>query len=81
MATTADDLKAEFKTRFPTLEVVCERFLGLRDKYGIYKKYAAGEIPFSAFKAIKSQSAPLLVDVNDLAIYIDSQSKLARESR
>jgi hypothetical protein len=75
---TAKDLKEEFNTRFPKLEEVAERFLGITDKADIYRKFNQGKIPFPVFKAFKSQKAPLLVDVVDLAKYLDQQALDAR---
>jgi hypothetical protein len=74
---TADDLKSEFNTRFPKLEDVAGRFLGMTDKTDIYRKFNQGKIPFPAFRAFKSQKAPLLVDVVALAQYLDQQAKYA----
>ena len=76
---TADDLKKEFNTRFPKLEDVAERFLGITDKADVYRKYSQGKIPFPAFRAFKSQKAPILVDVVALAQYLDSQAIIAEE--
>ena len=78
---TAEDLKKEFGTRFPRLEMVTEKFLGLTDKRTIYRDYEKGKIPFPAFKMTKSAKAPFLVDVFELAKYVDQQALSAKESR
>ncbi|CAB4202726.1 Transcription regulator PrtN [uncultured Caudovirales phage] len=76
---TANDLKDEFNTRFPKLEDVAAKFLGITDKVDIYRKYNQGKIPFPAFRAFKSQKAPILVDVIALANYLDEQALIADE--
>ena len=83
MSETADDLKKEFNTRFPKLDVVAARFFELEDKAVIKKNALKGQFPFPVFRAnrtgIKSQSSPYLVDVEDLAKYLDEQAMIARE--
>lgn len=75
-----DDLKQEFKTRYPTLEVVAEKFLG-KNKREAYRDFHAGKIPFPAFKLVKSQKAPLIVDINHLAKYLDQCAITAQEQQ
>ncbi len=67
---TANDLKEEFGTRFPTLDQVAEKYLGLEHQQ-VLQRVASGQLPFECFKIVKSQKAPWLVDVVKLAKYID----------
>ena len=79
---TAEDLKKEFGTRFPRLDVVAERFFDLEDKAVIKLNAQKGQFPFPVFRTnrngVKSQSSPYLVDVDDLAKYLDEQALIAR---
>jgi hypothetical protein len=76
--TTANDLKKEFNCRFAPLELVADKILGIGEKEA-RKKYYQKELPFPAFFAFKSQRAKILVDVHDLADYLDKQALIARE--
>ncbi len=68
---TAKDLQQEFGTRFPTLDKVAEKYLGLSHEV-LSRKIASDDIPFEYFKMTKSNKAPWLVDVVKLGDYIDN---------
>ena len=68
--TTADDLKIEFSARFIELNQVTAKYLGWSEDF-TRDQANKGLIPFRTFKAVKSNKAPWLVDVIDLANYLD----------
>jgi hypothetical protein len=76
---TVDDLKAEFGTRFPLLEIVAKKYLGFNDVACVNKKAASGDLPFPAFK-LGSNKSPWLVDIRHFAEYIDRQAIDAMQS-
>lgn len=83
MSTASDDLKNEFGTRYPLLENVSKKFLGIEDRATIYKEYEKGNLPFPAFrmslKGRKRNTSPLVVDVNDLAESLENLSSSVKE--
>jgi hypothetical protein len=70
--TTADDLKLEFNARFIDLKQVTAKYLGWSEDF-TRDQANKGLIPFRTFKAVKSNKAPWLVDVIDLANYMEKQ--------
>jgi hypothetical protein len=69
MMNTAEDLKKEFNARYVHLKQVTEKYLGWTEDY-TRDQASKGLVPFRTFKAIKSHKAPWLVDVIDLAEYM-----------
>lgn len=69
---TVDDLKKEFNARFIELKQVTEKYLGWSEAF-TRDQASRGLVPFRTFKAIKSNKAPWLVDVIDLANYMEKQ--------
>ena len=61
------------------LEDVAERYLGL-DRKAARAKAAKGELPFAAYRA-PSQKSPWLVNVADLAAWIDRERERAERDR
>lgn len=71
---TAECLREEFGTLYPKVARVANEYMGLEEKAA--KRIAAlGGMPFPVFKMGKSQRAPWLVDVRDLAKYLDTQCR------
>jgi hypothetical protein len=62
-------LMAEFRTIHVKAELVTEKYLGL-DRKSTMSKANKGELPFPTFKE-KSERAPLLVDLRDVASWLD----------
>ncbi len=60
------------------LQQVGEQYLGIADKAKLSQKARAGELPLPAFRMEKSQKAPWLVSIQDLAEYIDQQKATAK---
>lgn len=75
---TADDLKAEFGTRYPTLEEVGVKLYGLEQKR-MRELYHKRLLPFPACQPLKSKATKILVDVEDLGKHLDEQFLIARE--
>lgn len=67
---TVDDLKKEFNARFVLLKQVTEKYLGWSEDF-TRDQASKGLVPFRTFKAIKSNKAPWLVDIIDLAEYLE----------
>ena len=74
---TAFLLLAEFNQADIPLESVATKYLGL-DKREAYRRAAAAQLPFPAYRA-GSQKSPWLVNVNDLAEYLDKARAQARK--
>jgi len=67
-------LMAEFNGRAAVpLEEVASKYLGTTDKITLSRKARSGQLPFPAFRAEQSQKAPWLVNINDLAAYLDKE--------
>ncbi|CDZ85405.1 TPA: pyocin activator PrtN family protein [Citrobacter koseri] len=71
-------LMAEFETSTIPLSVIAERYLGMRPSTAD-KKAGCGELPIPTFRIGNSQKSPRVVHVKDLADFIDSQRKAAKE--
>ena len=69
---TAEDLKKEFQARFVKLNDVSEIYFGWTDNY-TRDQAAKGLIPFPIFKAVDSTKSPWLVDVIDLADWLEKR--------
>ena len=63
-------LLAEYETIHVKAEQVAEKYLGI-DRKTTMSKAAKGQLPFPTFKE-KSERAPLLVDLRDVAEWLDS---------
>ncbi len=61
------------------LDRICKDYLGLSREEAM-KKAAAGELPVPVFRLNKSQKAPYLVHVADLAELIDTAREKADET-
>lgn len=71
-------LMAEFETSQIPLSVVAEKFLNLTPSYAD-KKAALCELPFPTYRNEKSQKAPRMVHVADLAEWIDNERKNSKK--
>lgn len=71
---TTENLLKEFGTQFPTLHEVSSRFFGWGDRV-IRKHLAEGTFPIRTFKARPGRKSPWLIDVKDLAEYLESRQK------
>lgn len=60
------------------LQEVGEKYLGITEKAKLSQKARTGELPLPAFRLEKSQKAPWLVHIQDLATYIDQQQEKAQ---
>lgn len=70
-------LMAEFGQADIPLEKVAPKYLGMDEKQ--WKRAASlQQLPFPVFRA-GSQKAPLLVSVNELALYLDKREADARK--
>jgi len=67
---TEESLKEQFGSIHAKLVDVASVFLGLGEE-AAKKQAAKGLIPFHIFKAGKSNKCPWLVDIRDLAVYLD----------
>lgn len=73
-------LMAEFDGRAVVpIEEVATKYLGLNNKTKINAKARASEFPFPVFRAEKSQKAPWLVSLIDLAEHLDQEREKARQ--
>ncbi|NCC41686.1 MAG: pyocin activator protein PrtN [Gammaproteobacteria bacterium] len=73
-------LLAEHGTADIALATIAEKYLGMSIRIAAGKA-ARGELPFPAYRA-SSQKSPWLVNVADLAAWIDGErAKAAEESR
>ncbi|MBY0368250.1 hypothetical protein CDN99_15160 [Roseateles aquatilis] len=61
------------------LERICEEYLGLSRNEAM-RKAAVGELPLPVFRLAKSQKAPYLVSLDDLAKLIDDARVNAEET-
>ena len=59
------------------LEEVCDEFLSLSHKTAL-RKARVNELPFPALRLGKSQKAPWVVNIDDLAEYVEHSSRVAR---
>lgn len=69
-------LMAEFNTAEIPLEKVCEKFFGLSERKA-KQRASTHELPVPAYRG-GSQKSPWLVNVQDLANYIDNCREKAR---
>lgn len=71
-------LMAEFNTATIPLNLIAERYLGMKPATAS-KKADAGDLLIPSFRMNNSQKAPRIVHVQDLAEYIDSEREKARK--
>lgn len=71
-------LMAEFETSQVPLASVAEKYLNLTPAYAD-KKAALGELPFLTYRDGNSQKSPRMVDVRDLAEWIDKRRSEAKK--
>lgn len=71
-------LMAEFGTSTIPLAQIAERYLGMKPSTAD-KKAGAGDLPIPTFRIGDSQKAPRMVHVKDLAEFIDTRRKAAKE--
>lgn len=70
-------LMAEYESSQVPLSIVAEKFLNLTAAYAD-KKASLGELPFPTYRDV-SQKAPRMVDIRDLAEWIDKQREQAKK--
>lgn len=73
-----DDLKAEFGSRFPRVETVADKLLNLTPEQA-NRKAARGDLPFPVFR-VGSAKSPWLVDVKQVADFVEKQAIIAAQS-
>lgn len=78
MISTYFSLMAEFQTTHVELEKVAAKYFAMSSAKAL-EKARAGEFPIPAFRA-GSQKSPWLVDVRDLAEYLDRCRAAALEA-
>lgn len=61
------------------LDTICDNYLGLSRQEAM-RQAASGELPLPVFRLTKSQKAPYLVSVVDLAKLIDTAHEKADET-
>lgn len=77
MNSTVFLLLAEFETGQIPLEKVCEKYLDM-DLRTALRKAGVQQLPFPVYRA-GSQKSPYLVNVNDLAAYLDEKRTKAAD--
>lgn len=77
---TAFLLMAQFNKAIVPLEEVCEQYFALAPRTA--QNYAkAGRLPVPAFRGGEGNKAPWLVNVTDLAAYLDKQRDAAAKDQ
>lgn len=71
-------LMAEYNATSIPLEVVAEKFLGLK-KERAYRLAATQSLPFPVFRSDSSQKSRWMVHITDLALFLDTQHQKAVE--
>lgn len=74
-----EDLKELFGCRYPKAIEVATMFLNITNETVLNRKIVNNEIGFTVFKISDSYKAPYLVDVQDLAKWIDKQRQKATQ--
>lgn len=75
---TAFLLMAQLNKAIVPLDEISDEYLGLAPRTA--QNYAkAGKLPFPAFRSGNGNKAPWLVNVNDLAAYLDKQRDIAKK--
>jgi len=69
-------LLARFESPTVQLKVICEEFFGYTPKTA-EQKAKGQDLPVPTFKLRDSERSPSLINVSDLAVYIDKQHALA----
>lgn len=73
-------LMAEFNGRAAVdIAEIGPKYLGITDKAKLSAKARTGQLPFPAFRAETSQKAPWLVNITDLAEYLDRERDKAKQ--
>jgi len=73
----AEDLKKEFNARYIKLTDVSDRYFCWTENY-TRDQAAKGLVPFPIFKAVNSIKSPWLVDVIDLADWLEKRRNSVR---
>ncbi len=68
---------AEYGTTVIPLNEVCEKYLGLTPQTANYRA-STHQLPFNTFRVGKTNKAPRMVHIEDLAHYIEEQQKHAQ---
>lgn len=71
-------LLAEFEKPLVPLSDICERYFSCNPNTA-RDRATAGKLPVPAFRTGDSQKAPYMVDIRDLAEFIDKQRSNAKE--
>jgi hypothetical protein len=71
---TAKNLLQEFGTQFPTAQAVSERYFGYEAKT-VRRKIWEGKFPIPVIKMTDSAKSPHLIDVNELAKYLEKRKR------
>ncbi len=78
MNSTFFALMAEFGTGTVELKDICEKYFGLSEDQA-RRRAKVHKLPIPVFRPSKSQKAPMLVNLADLASHIDKMRELALE--
>ncbi|MFS1537672.1 MAG: pyocin activator PrtN family protein [Candidatus Phlomobacter fragariae] len=70
-------LMAKYENSQVPLSIVADKFLNLTPAYAD-KKASLGELPFPTYREV-SQKTPRIVDIKDLAEWIDKQRDYAKK--
>ncbi|ABE56549.1 conserved hypothetical protein [Shewanella denitrificans OS217] len=77
---TAFLLMAQFNKAIVPLDEICKTYFGLESRTA--QNYAkAGRLPVAAFRTGSSNKAPWLVNITDLAEYLDKQRDAAKQDQ
>lgn len=70
-------LLAEYETQDVPLALICEKYFGMKEREAI-RKASLQQLPVPAYRC-GSQRSPYLVNINDLAAYVDTMRAQARK--
>jgi hypothetical protein len=72
---TVDALYQQFGTKFVNVVEYARAYCGLNDEKNIIRLANEGKLGVKAFKAYEGNKAPMLVDIEHVAAFLDSKSK------
>lgn len=72
-------LMAQFDKAIIPLEEIAQPYLGFSARIAV-NKHNRGELGLPCFRLNQSQKSPLVVRVQDLAAYIDTQAEQAQQA-
>jgi len=78
MNSTYFALMSEFGTATVALADICEKYFGLNEAQA-QRRARNHQLPLPTFRGAKSQKAPVLVNISDLALHLDKMRSDARD--